>query len=246
MGAKFLITEKSANRKVGPIMVTTSPRASCPDACPLRRDNVGGCYAEQFPLTLFWSALDKGDAGDTVRASSKASGRLHSLAELCAAIEAQPPGALWRHNQAGDLIKTASGNICGRTLSRMVRANTGRRGFTYTHHSMLNAANRRHVARAVQAGFTVNLSANSLAHADNLAALAIAPVVVVLPHDARHNTTTPQGRKVVICPAVTRDDVSCATCQLCQRADRPCIVGFPAHGAGKKKIADSIAAVSDN
>jgi hypothetical protein len=95
------------------------------------------------------------------------------------------------------------------------------------------------VAYANAAGFTVNLSANNLAHADDLADLGIAPVVTVLPADATDNTVTPKGRKVVICPATIRDDVSCATCGLCARL-RDAIVGFPAHGASKRK-AEAIA-----
>lgn len=236
MPAKFLITAKSGNSKVGPIMVTTSPRASCPDACPFRRDNVGGCYAEQLPLVMFWTALDKGDAGDTVKASSKANVRVHSLAELCAAIEAQACGALWRHNQAGDLIKDATGDICHATLDAIVAANAGKRGFTYTHHDMRNSRNRAAVQGANKAGFTINMSANSPAHADELLALEIGPVVTTLAHDATENTTTPAGKKIVVCPATTRENVSCATCKLCSIASRDFVIGFPAHGAGKRKV----------
>ena len=61
------------------------------------------------------------------------------------------------------------------------------------------------------------------------------PVVVVLPSTTTANTTTPAGRPVVICPATQRDDVSCASCQLCQR-QRTAIVGFPAHGARHRVI----------
>jgi hypothetical protein len=49
------------------------------------------------------------------------------------------------------------------------------------------------------------------------------------------NVATPEGRKVAVCPATYQDNVSCATCQLCQRAKRKVIVGFPAHGASKRK-----------
>jgi hypothetical protein len=88
-------------------------------------------------------------------------------------------------------------------------------------------------------GFTVNLSANTLAHADQLAALNIGPVVVV--QDAvegtRADTVTPEGRKVATCPATYRDDVTCASCGLCAVRDRKVIVGFPAHGAAKRAAA---------
>jgi hypothetical protein len=98
-------------------------------------------------------------------------------------------------------------------------------------------------AEAVRAananGFTINLSANNLQHADELAALGVGPVVTVLPTDQASNTVTPNGRKVVVCPATQRDNVSCATCGLCAR-QRDAIVGFPAHGTSKRKV-DAIA-----
>jgi hypothetical protein len=151
-------------------------------------------------------------------------------------------GALWRHNQAGDLPGDGS-TIDSAALAKLVRANKGKRGFTYTHYdSLANEGNRDAIAHANANGFTINLSANNLAHADSLAALEIAPVAVVLPSNVTGNVklATPQGRKVVVCPATYRDSVSCAACGLCA-LQRDAIVGFPAHGVQKRK-ADAIAA----
>jgi hypothetical protein len=154
------------------------------------------------------------------------------LEDLLDAIQRQAPNALWRMNQAGDLPGDGD-RIDGDALAQIVDANRGRRGFTYTHKPM-NADNAFHVAHANRHGFTINLSANNLADADRLADLRVAPVATVLPADATANTVTPKGRKVVVCPATQRDDVSCATCGLCSR-QREAIVGFPAHGAAKRK-----------
>jgi hypothetical protein len=97
-------------------------------------------------------------------------------------------------------------------------------------------ANRAAIATANALGFTVNLSANNLEHADKLADLGIGPVVTVLPHDFNaRKTTTPKGRTVIQCPATYREDVACDNCQLCQRQVNRAIVGFPAHGIGKKR-----------
>ena len=87
-------------------------------------------------------------------------------------------------------------------------------------------------------GFTVNLSADSLDHADELKALGIGPVVVIVPADQayNHTITTKAGNKVNICPATYQDNVTCKTCQLCQHAGRSNMVGFPAHGTGKGNI----------
>jgi len=43
--------------------------------------------------------------------------------------------------------------------------------------------NRRLIAAAIEAGFTINWSADNPAHADRLAELGIAPVVTVLARD---------------------------------------------------------------
>lgn len=222
-------TPKSANSKTGPIPVTTSAPSTCPDSCPLK---AGGCYAKGGPLGMHWRKVG--------------AGRGNGWAELCDSIAALPAGQVWRHNQAGDLPGEGD-QINALELSALVTANTGRRGFTYTHKPVegsdaTDRTNRDLISWANKSGFTVNLSANDLAHADRLAALDIGPVAVVLDSDHKGNTTTPQGRAVVQCPATSRDDVTCAKCKLCasNKPGRP-IVGFPAHGASKRK-ASAIAA----
>jgi hypothetical protein len=121
-------------------------------------------------------------------------------------------------------------------LAGLIRANKGRKGFTYTHYNPIaNDWNFQSINLANVNGFTVNLSANNLEHADALASLDIGPVVTLLPIDSPNLSYTPQGRPVVICPAVTSDNVTCASCGLCQKVDRKSIVGFPVHGIAKKK-----------
>jgi len=61
--------------------------------------------------------------------------------------------------------------------------------------------------------------------------------VTVLPIDQKENTTTPGGRKIVLCPATIRDGISCADCKLCAISNRAAIIGFPAHGTQAKKAA---------
>jgi hypothetical protein len=214
------LTLKSANAKTGAIPVSTSSRESCPDTCPLRK---AGCYADAGPLALHWNKVTEQQRGTDWQT-------------FCDSIAALPPGQLWRHNQAGDLPHQR-GRIDSAALDLLVAANHGKRGFTYTHHDA--SLNADLLAAANIDGFTVNLSANDLHHADLLAESGL-PVVAVLPIEQTSNTKTPAGRAVVVCPATVRDDVNCATCQLCARADRSVIIGFPAHGTSAKK-ADSVA-----
>lgn len=212
---------KSANVKTGPIPVSTTEKKSCPPDCELR----DYCYAASGPLALHWAAVSNGTRGT-------------SWGQFCATIAGMPAGQLWRHNQAGDLPQI-DGTIDAVKLGQLVAANAGRRGFTYSHHR--DAASIAWIRHANQWGFTVNLSANDLNDADMLADHQAGPVVVVLPSTQTANTMTSKGRAVIICPATQRDDVSCATCQLCQR-QRTAIVGFPAHGTKKRVIDIKLAA----
>lgn len=219
----FHLTIKSRNVKTGPIPVSTSTSQTCPTSCPFNAGN--GCYAASGPLALFWRKVSESKAGE-------------SFGAFLDKIRALPAGQLWRHNQAGDLAGNGD-TLDIAALAALVSANAGKRGFTYTHKPLALASERQAIAQSNASGFTVNLSANDLGHADRLADLGIAPIVVVLPADAKQNTITPKGRKVIVCPATIREDVSCADCGLCARL-RDAIVGFPAHGTSKRK-ADAIA-----
>lgn len=217
---KFHLSPVSSNKKTGPIPVSTSSATTCATTCPFNHANSGGCYAESGPLALHWRAVTDGKRGD-------------EFGVFLERIKSLPAGQLWRHNQAGDLPGIGSA-IDTRALSRLVAANRGKRGFTYTHKHTLKK-NLPAIRKANNNGFTINLSGDSLAHADQLKATGAGPVVVVLPADQTENTITPAGNRVVVCPAAVRDDISCATCGLCSIATRSVIVGFPAHGTGQRK-----------
>ena len=217
----YHFTRKSQNAKTGPIPTTVTSAVTCPSACPLQ---AAGCYAAHGHVAMHWRAVTSGKRGG-------------SLEALCDSIAALPEGTLWRHNVAGDL--PGEGDTIDKAgMLALISANEGRKGFTYTHKPA-HGLNADLIRFANAKGFTVNLSANNLAHADQLVALGIGPVVVV--QDAvegtRADTVTPEGHKVSTCPATYREDVTCATCGLCAARDRKVIVGFPAHGAAKRAAA---------
>lgn len=234
----YLFTYPSGNSKTGPIAVTTSSRDTCPTDCAFYD---GECYAMQGPLAGLWRGLSGSEPNSEFR-NGRGMVKTIDWDELCKRVAKLLPTQLFRHNQAGDLPKKPGTiKIDREKLLKLAKACIGKRGFTYTHHNVLqDLDNRAAVAEAVKLGFIVNLSANNLRHADALADLDIAPVAVVVPMDVTTNQTTPAGRKVVICPATIRDDVSCMDCGLCART-RDFIIGFPAHGAAKRK-ASAIAA----
>lgn len=218
MQSNVALTLKSANVKTGPIPVSITGADSCPDSCPF---SGGGCYAKGGPLAIHWRKVTQGDRG-------------LPWSDFVAQISALPDNQLWRHNAAGDLIG-AGETIDPVALGQLVAANQGKRGFTYTHKTN-HQDNFKWIKAANDFGFVVNMSANDLHHADQLADTGAGPVVTVLPIDAPPKQLTPKGRTVVTCPATYRDNVSCATCKLCAVSDRSTIVGFPAHGNAKAKV----------
>lgn len=209
--------QPKGNRKTGPIPTTRSPASTCPDSCALKGN---GCYAENAPLVWAWE---------------KDETRGISWDELLLKIRKIPTGSLWRHNEAGDLDFE--------TLERLAAANSGRRGFTYTHHVPTQNPRRLADLRAANAGgFTINVSADNVLIADRYVTLGL-PTVVVLSQKAPNVSYTPAGNKIVACPAEKSDRVTCATCGLCALPKRDYIIGFRAHGT-RKKTAERVTVVN--
>jgi hypothetical protein len=217
------LTLKSANVKTGPIPVSTTEKKSCPPSCP----HITSCYAKSGPLALHWSAVSKKERGSSWR-------------EFVNQIKQFQPGQLWRHNQAGDLPGLGP-KIDKVKIESLVKANASSQaaGFTYTHKPILGRDsvaidNRKLIKAANKSGFTINLSADNLHDADKMKRLNIGPVVTLLPQSYQNKSLTPGGNTVIVCPAQTRDNVSCSSCKLCARVDREVIIGFLAHGSAKK------------
>lgn len=169
----YVLKEVSGNTKTGPMPVSTSNSSTCPDACPIK---LKGCYAKYGPTGMAWRNVDSGKAKEAVE-----------WPQFIRKVKALNNGALWRHNQAGDL-NGLNDQIDLGALMQLVQANKNKRGFTYTHYPVLDHTfadwNSKAVKGANAQGFTINLSGNDIAHADKLKALDIAPVVVLMPRDA--------------------------------------------------------------
>lgn len=215
---KYQFIQCTTNRKTGPIPTTYSSRETCPPSCPHYRTS---CYAEGYHTALNWNKVEQ---------------RGKDLDGLLTAINRLPKGQLWRANVAGDLPGIGE-QVDAYALGQIVKANRGRKGFTYTHKKSPEAL--QWAKHATDWGFTVNISADDAGEADQYAAQGL-PTVCIVPMDTPRHTKTPEGRPVLVCPAQTVEGMTCALCQLCQRADRKQIIGFRAHGT-KAKQADKIA-----
>jgi hypothetical protein len=213
----FKLISKSSNSKIGPISATMTVSKSCAPTCPLIE---GGCYAKNSFVGMHWRKLDQ-QGGE-------------SLEALCQWIKNRA-STIWRHNVAGDLPHSM-GRIVAGALRAIVRANEGKRGFTYTHHT-LTRENIALIEYANDCGFTVNVSTNNVTEADRVKERTSAPIVTLLPSDApTRGNVTPGGRKVTVCPAEYMDKVSCSTCKLCAIPNRETIIGFRAHGTKKGAV----------
>lgn len=218
---------RSHNKKTGPIPVSMSERGTCAPSCAFYNT---GCYAQYGKNGAHWKRVRQ---------------RGLTWERFLARIRDLPEGQLWRHNEAGDLAGEG-GSIDPAKLSQLVAANTGRRGFTYTHKT--SADNYPLLQWANLHGFAVNLSADTLEEADALFQSGhgddvtnAGPVVVVLDAGAPdRGNRTPAGRHVVMCPAQTEERMTCSECQLCAQPFRRAIIGFRAHGQAKGIVSDLV------
>lgn len=224
-GPRFSFVGRSHNQKLGPIAASMTSGETCPISCELRD---AGCFGEFGLLKMHWADVStKGiELGEF----------LDKVAEL-------PQGALWRHNVVGDLVGRGD-RLDPDALQLLAYANEGKRAIVYTHKPLTSESwTALYEARLM--GLTVNVSCNGLQHLDELTECDLVgpsalPAVVVLPEDSPPSLVSPGGVRVVVCPAETRDDMTCSKCGICARAERPYAVGFRAHGQWKAKVSELV------
>ena len=235
----YSFVRMSGNRKIGYMPAGYSSYLTCWPGCSFGRH--GACYAHGGHCRMHMWKVTIGLRGGT-------------FAEYCDQISVLPDNSVYRPMVGGDLPGLA-GQISKPHMSALVAANRNRRGegskhpIGYTHSPVMASqapfgkANAAIIAHANRNGFTINLSADTVAQADKLVDLGIGPVVCVLPKGTVRKSYTPKGRAIVVCPAILAGElgtVTCSDCLMCSKVDRPYLIGFPAHGM-RERIADRIA-----
>jgi hypothetical protein len=222
---KFGFTAASKNVKTGPIPTVIVSRDTCPPSCNLYNS---GCYARGGMVRMHWDRVNTNGM---------------SFVSLLEKIKTIGDDKIWRYAVAGDLPGEEE-NIDLVSLKKLVDANVGKRGFTYTHKNPTILNNNIGIMYANDNGFTINLSSNNAAQADEYLSLNIAPVVTIMPHDTTakdwKTDKTPNGNLIVRCPAEYQEKTTCSNCggnkgALCARSDRKYVIGFTTHGAAKNK-----------
>lgn len=212
----------SSNPKTGDIPQTYTSGNTCPERCPFKHN---GCYAEGFHTRMAWARAEKSGM---------------SAAALADWVEEHTcENQMIRHNVAGDIATPGTSDIDVDLLTGLVFAFAGRRAYTYTHCEP-SAKNLRAASIACAAGFVVNQSCERLDQVDAAMRAGVPAVLAVVADLPAGGIRTPEGRRVIQCPAQTREGVTCKTCRLCARADRPTAIAFAAHGSSAKKARAAI------
>jgi hypothetical protein len=215
---RTLVVRGSRNGKTGAAAVTYRTQDSCPDACPLRG---AGCYARG----RIFGIPEKLGTED-----SEGYGAIRSLADTL------PDGGMVRANVSGDVLD-GSGQADEpylTALSDLARQRPDVDVFTYTHAW-------RDLPVDPAPGVTVNASCESAPDLERAIAAGW-PTVLTDPGgpDSLIGQTV-AGRRVVQCPAQTREGLTCTQCRLCARPSRRSTVAFIVHGSGKAQAARAIA-----
>ena len=216
---KFHFVKKSGNKKTGFMPVTYNSRLSCPDSCIFKNN---GCYADNYHTRLNWDKVTSGERGG-------------SFKELLNNIKALKPGTIWRACVAGDIPSNKKGEISRTYIKGITEANQGLKGYTYTHNRLDIGENISLLKTANKKGFTVNISTETEAAADNAVLNNLPAVIVVKSTEKRRSWYTKNKNKILVCPAQT-NGVNCIDCQLCQHRPKNLIIAFLAHGNMSKLI----------
>lgn len=198
---------KSADAKVGPVMVSYSPLETCPDSCGFKS---GGCYAwELFYLRILGEKI--GDGRLKVRTLKEAMGKR------------KPEGRIARHRVAGDIVGDVPETIAE---IKMIEA-AGLTNIGYTHHW------RAEEAQPLKEYFRA--SCNTVEEAEE--AISMGWAVTVAVHGESVPKSLPlAGQKAFLCPARKgvegKKDINCDSCRLCRVDERTKnkIVMFETHG----------------
>lgn len=222
------VTAKSGNRKTGPITTTSRSQDSCPNACPFMGN---GCYAEYGP-------------GGGVFGLTRRYGTEEERAEVLTVADVAKADGLVRWNVSGDVM-----NADGETLDtdylgwirEVAEARPDVSHILYTHGWRAGDADAF--------PFPVNASCETEAETEEASARGYLPVLTVGTEEDVPTDRNADGRNYVVCPAITREDVTCDTCRMCARGDtgtrpRPVVV-FLAHGAGKRKATNAARAKTE-
>lgn len=219
-----LLIPRSSNRKTGPLPVTSRPEETCPSDCPfLPGGEHGGCYGTGRIMAMARRRATTMSVDDAVEAI---------LAKR------SPAARFLRDRIVGDVL-AEDGTVDRDYLAGIseVGRRVGLQVFGYTH--AWRRFTRGDVRFVRRLGYVMNASCETREDIHDAVGLGLLPVVV---NDNLQDGEMIAGLRVVTCPAQTREATTCASCGLCARPQRACVVRFRIHGTGKAMVAAAVQA----
>jgi hypothetical protein len=231
---------KAGNSKTGMVATSYSSASTCSDNCPFKysendephRIGKSPCYACNGPMAIFW--LKSGvtnKKGVMIRRFSDLS---VDISEFCHRISLLPANTTLRLNSAGDLPGT-DGWLCKEDCIKIAHTCVDAKvnAFGYCHYDCTSdtekaAHNRGIIAQMNCLGVKLNVSVSNIIDMQTTLSYGL-PVVGVVP-----STMTQSVKGACYCPAQTHNGVTCDSCRLCAKSDRPKAVLLKAHGTQTK------------
>lgn len=223
------IVAASGNRKTGRIPTSSRPMDTCPTDCPfLPTGATGGCYGTGW---LFGMARNNATTTTVAEASARlAAGVLKSAKYM-------------RDRVVGDVM-TPDGKVDTNYITGIaqVASDNGLIPFGYTHG--WDRFGAKDVELLAEVGYVMNASTETLADAARAMKLGLPAVIV---DDEIPDGTMVAGRRLITCPAETREGVTCSSCGLCAKPlkDRAFLIRFRPHGNVRKRAIAAIAGMNE-
>lgn len=212
-----VISAKSSNTKTGPMPTISRPiETTCPTTCAFLPKPLGGngkCYANgRINGTVKKLATDLTVEAAAARINKgKAKGARYIRDRVVGDIMQGP-----RDAQTVDL-----GYV--NEVAALATA-TGLTAYGYTHaYDQLSSVD---VLAIAATGYVMNASCNTVEDIERAVALGMPTTYA---GDDLIDGEMIAGRRIVTCPAQTRDDVTCASCGLCAKPNRAATVRFLIH-----------------
>lgn len=205
------IVARSSNSKIGPIATSYRSQETCPTDCRFLPANDGGCYAT-----------------GRINGMAKKYSSSWSMAQIYNKIKGAP---LFRDRVVGDVM---NGDEVDYEYLRVIGVAAKAADvpvFSYTH-AWANMDRSR-----IPDNYVMNASTESVSEATR--AISLGFPTVITNDDVREGEMI-AGKRVVTCPAQTRDNVTCATCKLCSKPQRKALVRFLVHGIARNKARTAI------
>lgn len=212
------VVARSSNTKTGNIPVTYRDMdETCPRECPFFNN---GCYGD-------------GRIKGIARKHAKQVTQESALSTLSKRDKA---ARYLRDRVVGDILTDGKIDMDYVLGIAAVARQSSLIAFGYTH--AWRRLTKRMIKSIAASGYVMNASCETVEDVQEALA-ALMPAVIT--NDDIDDGTVISGKRVITCPAQTRDDVTCASCGLCAKPDRKVVIRFLVHGASKNRARAAIA-----